>query len=156
MVEFALVVLPLIFLLVGLFDVGRAIFAMSTTNNAAREGARLAIVDQEADDICDAVAAASVGLGINPADPCGDASDPVDVSIDYRDPDTPLAPGSCAEEGGPTMIGCIAVVRVEYAYEAATPLIGAIVGPVTIAGESSFPVENYCQVPPSTQCPLGN
>ena len=156
MVEFALVLPILLLIMVGLFDVGRAIFAMSTTNNAAREGARLAIVDQMEDDICDRVAASSVGLGINTADPCGDTTDPVDVQIDYRDASDPATPNSCAEVGSPTIQGCLAVVRVEYEYQAATPFIGNIVGPVTISGESSFPVENYCEVPPSSQCPLGN
>ena len=46
MVEFALVVPLFVLLLVGLFDVGRAVYAYNTVNNAAREAGRLAIVDQ--------------------------------------------------------------------------------------------------------------
>ena len=51
MVEFALVLPVLILLLVGIFDFGRAVYAFNTVNNAAREGVRLAIVDQNCDAI---------------------------------------------------------------------------------------------------------
>src|SRR3954468_3734039 len=48
LVEFA-VVLPIFLLGVcGLFDLGRAVFAYTSLTNAAREGARLAIVNQDA------------------------------------------------------------------------------------------------------------
>ena len=49
LVEFALV-LPLFFLLMmGLFDIGRAIFYYSTLNTAVREGTRYAIVQPNCD-----------------------------------------------------------------------------------------------------------
>lgn len=44
LVEFALVFPIFFFLVTGLFDLGRAVFAYATMNNAAREGTRNAIV----------------------------------------------------------------------------------------------------------------
>ena len=46
LVEFALVLPIFILLLVAIFDLGRAVFAYNTLTNAAREGARMAIVNQ--------------------------------------------------------------------------------------------------------------
>ena len=46
MVEFALVIPIFLLLLVAIFDLGRAVFAYNTLTNAAREGARLAAVNQ--------------------------------------------------------------------------------------------------------------
>src|SRR6188768_107415 len=46
LVEFALVLPIFILLLVAIFDLGRAVFAYNTLTNAAREGARIAIVNQ--------------------------------------------------------------------------------------------------------------
>ena len=44
LVEFALVFPLFFFLITGLFDLGRAVFAETTLNNAVREGTRFAIV----------------------------------------------------------------------------------------------------------------
>lgn len=148
MVEFALVLPVLILLLVGIFDFGRAIYAYNTINNAAREGARLAIVDQTVADIQAEAADAAAALGIDAAD----------VVVDFRDSDG-AAPSSCDDEiGTPTIVGCIAVVRVPYGYRAATPVIEALVGAITLAGESRFAVEFNC-VDGGTvaaDCPVGS
>jgi len=49
LIEFALLI-PLMFLLVmGLFDIGRAIFYYAVMNNAAREGTRFAVVQPDCD-----------------------------------------------------------------------------------------------------------
>ena len=49
MLEFALVLPLFILLMMGLFDIGRAIFYFSTLNTAVREGTRLAIVQPDCD-----------------------------------------------------------------------------------------------------------
>src|SRR6187551_3611775 len=46
LMEFALVIPVFLLILVALFDLGRAVFAYNTLTNAAREGARIAIVNQ--------------------------------------------------------------------------------------------------------------
>jgi Flp pilus assembly protein TadG len=48
LVEFALVLPMLLLFLVGLTDLGRAVYYMNTMENAAREGARVGIVFQSA------------------------------------------------------------------------------------------------------------
>jgi hypothetical protein len=68
MVEFAVILPIFILLLVGIFDLGRAVYAYNTINNAAREAGRLAIVDQTVADIQARAAAQGVSLGIDPAD----------------------------------------------------------------------------------------
>ena len=47
LMEFALVIPLFLLLMVALFDLGRAVFAYNTLTNEAREGARLAIVNQD-------------------------------------------------------------------------------------------------------------
>lgn len=49
MIEFA-IIFPLLFLIVmGLFDIGRAVFVYANLNTAAREGTRFAIVQPDCD-----------------------------------------------------------------------------------------------------------
>lgn len=141
MVEFALVVTIFVLVLVGLFDVGRAVFAFNTVNNAAREAARLAIVDQTIAHIQDEGIAAGSGLGL--------VADDVDVSFVESDG------SACAKLGDPAVTECDAVVRITYAYTAATPLIGTIIGQLDLVGESTFPVASDCREPDDPSCPLG-
>src|SRR3954451_650830 len=47
LVEFALVIPIFLLLLVAVFDLGRAVFSYNSLTNAAREGARMAIVNQD-------------------------------------------------------------------------------------------------------------
>jgi Flp pilus assembly protein TadG len=51
LVEFAIVIPVFLFLVVALFDVGRYVVAQNALANAAREGARLAVVNQDAASI---------------------------------------------------------------------------------------------------------
>jgi Flp pilus assembly protein TadG len=139
MVEFALVVPVFVLLLVGLFDVGRAVYAHHTVNNAAREAARLAIVDQYEDHITAEATAAASGLGIEAAD----------VVVSFEESDGT----ACAGVGTDAVVSCTAVVAVTYTYDAATPIIGNLVGTVAIRGESRFPVSVNCA---TSACPLGS
>jgi hypothetical protein len=148
LVEFALILPILVLLLLGVFDFGRAIYAFSTINNAARQGARLAIVDQTVTHVQDRAASEAVNLGVG-AD---------DVEVDFRDLTTPDTPGSCAgavpgdDNNVGSIVFCIAVVTVPYEYEAVTPLIGNLVGTLTLEGESRFKVDFNCEGP---ECPRG-
>ena len=142
MVEFALVIPIFVLMLVGLFDVGRAVFAYHTVNNAAREAARLAIVDQTVEHIADEAMAAASGLGLEAAD----------ISVEFVD-----AEGDpCSFLGTDDVYRCSAVVEVTYAYAASTPIIGNLIGEIDLIGESSFPVATNCREPDKPQCPLGS
>jgi Flp pilus assembly protein TadG len=165
LVEFALILPIFLLILFGLFDMGRAVYAWSTINNAAREAARLLIVDQtwalEGGTVVFSHARAealrqSVALAI----------DNDQVSIDFRDPDVLDTPNSCEDvEDDPSTVrlGCVAAVTVDYSFTPATPVIGQIIGSMTLEGESRFSIEAICQEGVTvregalvTQCPLGD
>jgi Flp pilus assembly protein TadG len=141
LVEFALIIPVFILVLMGIFDLGRAVYAYNTANNAAREAARLAIVDQNVADIQAEAVAQSVALALTAAD----------IDVDFRDKDQPNTANSCSA----LVIGCLATVSVNYTYQAATPVIGTIVGTINIVGTSQFPIESVC-VAPASPCPKGN
>ena len=113
LVEFALIVPLFILILVGLFDVGRAVFNYSTVANAARQAARVAIVDQDQTAIRDAAKAAGSGLNLSDAN---------------------IVLGSCLDKG------CPYSVTVTYDFNAATPLIGQLFNP-TLTSTAVMPVE---------------
>lgn len=126
--EFALVLPILVLALVALFDLGFGVYAATTIGNAAREGARVAIVDQsQSAGVYRAqseAAAAAIGLAI-----------PVEsVSVAFLDADLG---GTCAARS----IGCVAEVTVTYAYRPMTPLIGNLIGTVPLSATSRFPIE---------------
>jgi Flp pilus assembly protein TadG len=148
LVEFALVVPLIVLLLMGIFDFGRVIYAYNTVANAARQGARVAAVNQAnpappndascAEDqpvenaatphmsIKGCAAQAGIALGIQPSSVTVTYAPPTGVSI------------SCT----PTLdVGCVASVTVTYSWRALTPVIGNIVGPITLTSTSQIPVE---------------
>lgn len=131
LVEFALVLPVLLLLFMLIFDFGRAIFAYSTLSNAAREGARVAIVDQSVVGgvPVGATEAASqaTGLGLDP----GDAAD---VQVSYLLPDLS---GACVTRA----LNCVAEVTVWYQFEPLTPMISRIFGPINLSATTQLPIE---------------
>ena len=146
MVEFGLI-LPIFLLFVfGILDLGRAVYAYHTLNNAAREGARVAVVDQTLTRIQDRAASRGVGLGVGPAQ----------VSVDYRTATAPDVANSCLAKVGTkeSPVTCTVIVRVAVPFTAATPIISNIVGTINMAGESSMVVQFGCQDPSAiVPCP---
>jgi Flp pilus assembly protein TadG len=116
LVEFALTIPLLLLLTVGLFDFGRAIYAYNTISNAARAGNRVAIVDQNMTKVRQAALNEAPALDIPPAN----------VAATF----------TCTDQ-----IGCLATVRVAYDFTPATPVVSAIVGPITLHGQSQMPIE---------------
>lgn len=128
LVEFALILPIFLLLLMGIFDFGRAVYAYNTVSNAARQAVRLAIVDQEPSKIQDLAAKQAASLGI----------DPSTVTITFVNPD--LSSGQPCDVV-PVLNGCIVEVTVPYTYRAATPIIGNLIGPISISSTSRLPVE---------------
>lgn len=124
MVEFALIFPILILVLVAIFDLGRLVFAYNDITNAARNGARVAVVDQGASNAEGRVISSATALGLTPAD----------VDVVYLRSD--LA-ASCA----PMALGCVAEVTARFSWQAITPIIGSIIGPITVTTVSRMPVE---------------
>jgi hypothetical protein len=131
LVEFALALPVLLVIFMGLFDFGRAVFAYNSLSNAAREGARVAIVDQTVVGgvPVGATEAASqaTGLGLNPADP-------TQVQVSYVMPDLS---SPCPTRS----LGCIADVAVHYQFRAITPIVGGVIGPINLQARTQLPIE---------------
>jgi Flp pilus assembly protein TadG len=125
LVEFALILPIFVLVLVGIFDFGRAIYGFNTISNASRQAVRVGIVNQNVTVIKAEGVKAAVSLGAVPAD--------VDVSFK-----TPDLSGTCA---APIDLGCVVEVTVHYHYNAATPLIGNLVGTIDMKSTTREPVE---------------
>lgn len=149
MVEFALIFPLLVLLLVAIFDVGRIVFAYNSVTNAAREGARLAIVNQDVNLVrqraLSQVAVAEVAAP--------------NVNVTYYEPQPNTsdvsANSTCAS---PIPAGCVAVVTFQTTLQPITPIIGRILfsSGVTLSAKAVLPVEYSCPnatIPVSTNCP---
>jgi Flp pilus assembly protein TadG len=150
LVEFALALPVILLIFFGIFDMGRAVFAYNTVANAAREGARVAIVNQiPTSPDCNQnkpienplaphwsvqMCAANAGTSLGIKD--------TDVTVTYsRPPGTTLKCPAEQGPGTPVNVGCIASVKVVYTFHALTPVIGAIVGDIGMSSTSKVPVE---------------
>ncbi len=134
--EFALVA-PIFFLMLfGIIDFGRYVYYVQVLNNAAREGARYAIVHGE-------VGVPSTGP---PDDPSGAAvkstvknylvgvidGGALTITTDWRDP-TDSNPGN-------NIRGNLATVKVDYQFRSVIPLIP--IPPMNVRGESTLVINN--------------
>jgi Flp pilus assembly protein TadG len=142
LVEFALVIPVFLLVFMGLVDGGRLIYVYNTVSNAARSGARVAVVNQSTSgtQTCDTTstaypagcaASAAIGVGVSPSD----------VIVTYRSWNDS---GACS----PMAMGCLAVVTVTGRFQPLTPIIGQLIGVVTLQSTTMMPVERVC----STGC----
>jgi Flp pilus assembly protein TadG len=113
LVEFALILPVLVLVLVGVFDLGRALFALITITNAAREGARYGTL--HTDETADMVKAAALqeiqGSGINIT--------AANLTVD------------CPDDGAawPCNRGTAVRVGVSYTFD---PILGVIIPSITM------------------------
>ena len=135
LVEFALLIPLMLLLLVAVFDMGRAVFAYNSITNAAREAARLAIVNQDATSIQQrGISQTAIGETAAP-----------NLTVTFRKaiPNVdPLTNPVCT----PIEIDCIAVVRYQTTYRPITPIINRIIfgNGVTLTARTDLPVEFVC------------
>ena len=133
LVEFALVFPIIVLLLMALFDMGRAVFIYNGLTNAAREGARLAIVNQDKDKILERVESMTFA---------GPVSNPdVDSLVEYYHQD---ADGILGAPCATISVGCIAVVTPMSDWSLITPVLSSIIGPITFEARSELPIELVC------------
>jgi len=144
LVEFAFVLPIIILVIVAFVEIGRAVFAFNTIANAARQGARVAAVNQlsvvtDCDEsrpiedpyqphwsIRGCAIAAGGPLGITTAN----------VAISYASP--PSTTLTCT----PTLhVGCIAAITVTYNYNVATPFVNWFIHAFTMSQTSQMPIE---------------
>jgi Flp pilus assembly protein TadG len=148
LMEFALVLPLIVFIVTGGVDLGRAVFAYNTLANAARHGARVASVNQLApantvttcnedmpiEDVTmphwsakACAASSSLTLGVRPAD----------VTLIYGDPpDDPLL--HCSTTLHPN---CLVSVSVTATWRPITPVISSLIGPLAMSATSEMPLE---------------
>jgi len=144
LVEMALVLPIFLLVMVALFDLGRAVFAYNTLTNAAREGVRLAIVNQDSASII--ARAKSQTQIIELSDPS------VDIGFWQVNND-----GTLGIACSPAAVGCVAIVNFEATYRPITPIVADLLfkSGVTFTATSVLSVEYSC--PNATfsasQCP---
>lgn len=147
LVEFAFVFPIIAFLAFAFVDIGRAAFQWNTLGSAARQAARVAVVNQmdpasapwncNANKPVESVSspnwtwrgcglAAGKTIGITPAD----------LSISYAAP-----PGTDLTCTTSLKVGCLATVTITSRYVPITPLAGSIIGPLTMRATSEMPIE---------------
>ena len=151
MVEFALVLPIFLLVLLGVFDFGRAIYAYNDVANAAREGARTAIIYQSEDAIRAKAAQQATALGLLATDPGG---------CPPNGGPTTAASGTCVHfflgdstvTCDPIAIECNAVVSVKWEYRAIVPLVGNVVGAIPLVATSRQAIENVCPRAGVTTC----
>jgi hypothetical protein len=144
LVEFALVFPIIVLLVMAFMEIGRAVFAYNTIANAARQGARVAAVNQLADVTecdetrpvedpyephwsmrgCAIVAGKTIGLKT------------ANITIAYSAP-----PGTTLDCDPTIHVGCIAAVTVSYPFTLTTPFVSSLIGPFTMSQTSEMPIE---------------
>jgi Flp pilus assembly protein TadG len=153
LVEFALVAPIFLLILIATFDLGRGVFAYTSMTNAAREGARLAIVNQDTNLVLERIRGQSaVAESTN--------GDGTDVTVVYRTADADGNPTNtaCHDNNGYIGVGCLAVVTYNSKFDLITPIVRQILFPsgVTLTAQTVLPVEFTCPNPTitaSSGCP---
>ena len=130
LVEFALVIPIFLLILVGLFDLGSAVFSYNSVTNAAREGARLGIVNQDT-ALIKQRATAQVAVA--------EVADPSVTTAFYRDPALTTTCSSIA-------VNCMVSVTFQTTYRPITPIISSFLFPsgVTFTARTVLPIEFVC------------
>jgi len=136
LVEFAIVFPIALLLLMAVFDAGRAVFMYNGLTNAAREGARMAVVNQDKTQIALRIQDMAPTATISNA---GNLADLVRFQHQLPNAD-PMANTACS----PMAVGCIAVVVARADWSAITPIIGQLIGPISLQARSELPVEYVC------------
>lgn len=139
LVEFAIVFPIAILIIVAVFDIGRAVFMYNGLTNAAREGARLAVVNQDKGLVIQRIQSQAPTAGLS------NTADPDDVISFYRE--SPNADVTTNAECTTMAVGCVAVVTPTAQWSAITPIIGQLMGPITFRARSELPVEFVCPNP---------
>ena len=106
LVEFALILPVALLLLIGFFDLGRAVFYYSSLTNAVREWARHAIVDRELDEAMIRNELAGFAFGIDPED--------ITINITYL-PEAELEKTNIS-------------IEAIYLFQPITPMIASLLG----------------------------
>jgi hypothetical protein len=147
LVEFAFVFPVITFLAFAFIDIGRAAFQWNTLSSAARQAARVAVVNQvdPASGPWNCLPNKPVestvtpnwtfrGCGITAGATIGVRS--ADITASFAAP-----PGTDLKCTTKLNVGCIVTVTITSRYIPITPLAGSIIGPITMTAKSEMPIE---------------
>lgn len=149
LVEFALVIPVFLVLVCAIFDVGSAVVSYTSTTNAAREGARLAIVNQDVTTIKNRALDQAILSG---------KSSPI-VDVKFYQPMADGTPDKTDQCPSPVAAGCLAVITYQATYTPITPVIAQVLFPsgVTFTAETVVRIESSCpdgaRWPTAADCP---
>ena len=146
LVEFAMV-LPIIFVvLIATLDLGRAVFVYNTLAQSARYAVRLAMVNQNVDDVRAAAidAAPTLGLSNSNVDVCFKTA--FSSQTDCASPSVDNCPQS------DRVIGCLAYVKTHVAYTPLTPVISTLFPSFALSSTSVLSIEYVCPEGTLTEC----
>jgi Flp pilus assembly protein TadG len=136
LVEFALILPIFVLVLVGIFDMGRAVYDFNVISNAAREAIRVAIVDQNTTAITNQAVQHATGI-----------AGAGDVTVSFLDGATATTYNHCSDALTGCKLGWYAVVTVSYDYTAATPIIGNLLGTIHMSSTSKQVIESVFTSP---------
>ncbi len=134
LVEFAITIPIVLLMFMGIFDLGRAVYELNSVSDAARNGVREAIVDQNCTAIATRARSAAPAVDLS-------AANAIAVKV-YRSAVISASPDTCTGGlAGDYGIGYLAEVTVTTTYTAITPIIGQIVGPLKLSSTARLPIE---------------
>lgn len=136
LVEFAITIPIVLLMFMGIFDLGRAVYEINAISDAARNGVREAIVDQSCPAIATRARSAAPAVDLSAANAVAVKIYKSAVVSNNPAPDT--CTGGLAGDYG---IGYLAEVTVKSTYTPLTPIIGQIVGPLTLSSTARLPIE---------------
>lgn len=137
LVEFALVLPIIVLLIFAVFDAGRAVLLYTSLTNAAREGARLAIVNQDVTLIEQRVQDLAFTTQISN----------LGSVVSFVRESAPTQ--ACS----PLAVGCIAVVEPAADWSPITPIVGNIIGAISFSARAEMAIEFVCPNPDFAVCP---
>lgn len=146
LVEFA-IVLPIIILVVlGLVDLGRAVYSYNTLAQSARQASRLAIVNQNVTNVKNQAIASAPSLGLTAAN--------VDVCFKTSASTQTICATSTDNCPQSTrVIGCLALVKTSLSYKPMTPVISLFWSSISLTSTSVATIEYVCPTGTATTCP---
>jgi Flp pilus assembly protein TadG len=146
LVEFALILPVIVMVVLGLFDLGRAVFTYNTLAQAARQANRTAIVDQDTDRVKAMAIDAAPTIGLNASD----------LTVCFKKATTTQTSCSSSTDDCPSsdrVIGCLAIVTASVSYVPMTPVISIFLPSISLSSTSIGPIDYVCPSEGKTTCP---
>jgi Flp pilus assembly protein TadG len=147
LVEFALILPVITMVVLGLFDLGRAVFTYNTLAQAARQANRTAIVDQDPDRIKAMAVASAATLGLSSSNVTVCFKSPTTTQTNCSSPTTDNCPTT------DRVIGCLAIVTASMSYTPITPVISVFWSSISLSSTSVGSIDYVCPDGTNLTCP---